>query len=171
MACGVRAGRSLCSRTGCLNWPTWPPPRHPTRRLRQRLCVAECTPALIGLASHGFATCRHIKWPPRRHEWNCNRYSTGAATTVGSNHSIGMIEFLGSAGGPFLRPGLIVVRCRAEPRSRMAAGHREAARSVLDGGEHGTKLEQDGPDPPPHDNPAAQRLPWRAARSSPLASD
>jgi hypothetical protein len=26
----------------------------------------------------------------------------------------------------------------------MAAGHRRAARSVLDGGEHGARLEQDG---------------------------
>src|SRR5271166_4486006 len=31
------------------------------------------------------------------------------------------------------------------PVSGMAAGHREAARGVVDGGEHGARLEQDGP--------------------------
>ena len=38
---------------------------------------------------------------------------------------------------PFPRPGLTFLGRRAQPRSRMAAGHRGAARSVLDGGEHG----------------------------------
>src|ERR1700728_2569118 len=48
--------------------------------------------------------------------------------------------------GPFLRPGLTTPRRRAQPRSRMAEGHRAcAARSVLDGGEHVARLDQDGP--------------------------
>src|SRR5580658_2794025 len=48
--------------------------------------------------------------------------------------------------GPFLRPGLTTPRCRAQPRSRMAGGHRAcAARSVLDGSERDARLEQDGP--------------------------
>jgi hypothetical protein len=42
--------------------------------------------------------------------------------------------------GPFPRPGLTFSGRRAQPRSRMAAGHREAARNVLDGGEHGGNL-------------------------------
>ena len=41
---------------------------------------------------------------------------------------------------PFPRPGLTFLGRRAQPRSRMAAGHRGAARSVLDGGEHGGNL-------------------------------
>ena len=50
---------------------------------------------------------------------------------------------------PFLRPGLTSPRRRAEPRSRMArpfGGHRAlcAAHSVLDGGEHGARLDQVG---------------------------
>jgi hypothetical protein len=44
--------------------------------------------------------------------------------------------------GPFLCPGLITPRRRAQPRSSMAEGHRGAARGVLDGGEHGASLEQ-----------------------------
>ena len=54
--------------------------------------------------------------------------------------------FLGSAGKGrfFVRPD--DPKCRAQPRSRMAGGHRAcAARSVLDGGERGARLEQDGP--------------------------
>ena len=50
------------------------------------------------------------------------------------------LVFLGSAGSRFSRPGLSSRRRRAQPRSRMAAGHREAARSVLDGGEPGARL-------------------------------
>jgi len=46
---------------------------------------------------------------------------------------------------PFLRPGLTSPRRRAQPRSRMAEGHRAcAARSVLDGCEHGATLGQTG---------------------------
>jgi hypothetical protein len=45
---------------------------------------------------------------------------------------------------PFLRPGLISHRRRAQPRSSMAAGHREAAQRVLDWGEHGANLGQAG---------------------------
>ena len=44
--------------------------------------------------------------------------------------------------GPFLRPSLISLGRRAQPRS--SDGRRpppEAARSVLDGGEHGARLE------------------------------
>ena len=45
--------------------------------------------------------------------------------------------------GPFLRPGLMTPRRRAQSRSRMAAGHRAcAARRVLDGGDHGATLGQ-----------------------------
>jgi hypothetical protein len=40
----------------------------------------------------------------------------------------------------FLRPDLAPDRSRAEMSSRMAAGHREAARSVLDDIEHGFRL-------------------------------
>jgi hypothetical protein len=55
------------------------------------------------------------------------------------------LVFLCSADkGPFLRPSLISPGRRAQSRSSMAAGHRRAARSVLDGGEHGAMLEQDG---------------------------
>src|SRR5574340_749209 len=49
-------------------------------------------------------------------------------------------QFLGSAEAPFLRPGLNRTGRRAQPRSRMAEGHRAAARSVLDRGEHGARL-------------------------------
>ena len=45
---------------------------------------------------------------------------------------------------PFPRPGLTFLGRRAQPRSRMAAGHRGAARSVLDGGEHGGNLARGG---------------------------
>ena len=45
---------------------------------------------------------------------------------------------------PFPRPGLTFLGRRAQPRSRMAAGHRGAARSVLDGGEHGGNLVRGG---------------------------
>jgi len=46
--------------------------------------------------------------------------------------------------GPSLRPSLISRGHRAQVGSSMAEGHREAARSVLDGGEQGAWLEQDG---------------------------
>src|SRR5258708_35187936 len=58
-------------------------------------------------------------------------------------------RFLCSARGPFLRPGLINSERHAEPRSRMAAGHREAAQSVLDGGEDGVLLHRGGGCQPP----------------------
>lgn len=45
---------------------------------------------------------------------------------------------------PFPRPGLTFLGRRAQPRSRVAAGHRGAARSVLDGGEHGGNLARGG---------------------------
>jgi hypothetical protein len=43
--------------------------------------------------------------------------------------------------GPFLCPDLVPVRCRAQLRSSMAAGHRRSRpRSVLDGNEHDARL-------------------------------
>ncbi len=42
--------------------------------------------------------------------------------------------------GPFLHPDLISRQHRAQGRSRMPVGHRAAARSVLDGPEHGADL-------------------------------
>jgi len=49
--------------------------------------------------------------------------------------------FLDSTGnGLFLRPDLGSAGRRAQGRSRMAEGHREAARSVLDRSEHGGRM-------------------------------
>ena len=62
--------------------------------------------------------------------------------------------FLGSAGGRFSVPACTIPRRRAQRRSRRAAGHRAAARSVLDGREHGASLDHAG-------TPAAMAPPCR----------
>lgn len=46
--------------------------------------------------------------------------------------------------GRFFHPGLIAVTRRAQRRSTAAAGHRAAARSVVDGREHGATLALSG---------------------------
>ena len=63
---------------------------------------------------------------------------------TGLDHS-----FLGSAGEPFLRPGLIIDKTpRAAAVKDWPQANRAAARSVLDGGEHGVILERGGLDKP-----------------------
>src|SRR4051794_10547888 len=57
---------------------------------------------------------------------------------------------------PFLRPGLLLPRRCAQPLSGMAEGHRVAARSVLDGGEHNATLAQVG-----DHNPGRVRSSWK----------
>lgn len=49
-------------------------------------------------------------------------------------------SFSGSAAGPFSRPSRSFDRNRAQSPSRLAAGHRDATRSGLDGSEHGSIL-------------------------------
>ena len=54
---------------------------------------------------------------------------------------VSQVLFLGSIRGPFLRPDRVCRWRRAQPRSRLAEGHRRRrARSGLDGGEHGARL-------------------------------
>jgi hypothetical protein len=63
---------------------------------------------------------------------------------AGHDHS-----FLGSAGEPFLRPGPIIDKTpRAVAVEDWPRANRAAARSVLDGGEHGVTLKRGGLDQP-----------------------
>ena len=64
--------------------------------------------------------------------------------------AIAVVMFLCSAETPFLRPGLTFAKRRAQRRSRLAEGHRQsAARSGLDGREHGAIVGQAGSVMPP----------------------
>src|SRR5438128_8440387 len=67
------------------------------------------------------------------------------ASPVSRKSCVSQVLFLCSIKWPFLRPDLVPEWRRAQPRSRLAEGHRRRrARSGLDGGEHGARLAQVG---------------------------
>jgi hypothetical protein len=74
------------------------------------------------------------------------RSTDGAITRLRPRKScLSQIQFLCSISDPFLRPDLNAGWRRAQPRSRLAEGHRRRrARSGLDGGEHDARLAQVG---------------------------
>src|SRR6266436_3893961 len=103
--------------------------------------------ALMGSVGRGLIKPAGSHCPMSRDRYpSIRRLTDDAITLVHPRKScVCEVLFLCSIKGPFLRPDLVPGWRRAQPRSRLAEGHRRRrARSGLDGGEHGARLAQVG---------------------------
>src|SRR5258708_8456228 len=101
----------------------------------------------MGSVDRGLIKPAGSRCPMTRDRYPSTRRLTDDAITLlhPRKSCVSQVRFLCSISEPFLRPDLVVQWRRAQPRSRLAEGHRRRrARSGLDGGEHDARLAQVG---------------------------
>src|SRR5258708_33880037 len=97
----------------------------------------------MGSVDRGLIKPAGSRCPMTRDRYPSTRRLTDDAITLlhPRKSCVSQVRFLCSISEPFLRPDLVVQWRRAQPRSRLAEGHRRRrARSGLDGGEPAARL-------------------------------